>query len=145
MLHIDDYELPDPPIVEDYDSSKALESAVQAWQKQVAKEWTRLVRDAKRDAEELRTQKAPFLIAAFNTKVRALVLILVVLAIITMPMIALVEGTFLNTFNQLIAPVTGVGGVIIGYWFGQSKDDPSATPASRRANRSGPELETHKK
>lgn len=127
MLNINDYQLPDRPTVEDYDTAKALESAMQTWQKQAQREWNRLIRDAQRES---------FSVTRFNAQIRAVVLILVVLAIVIMPLIALLQGTLLNAFTQLIAPVTGIGGVIIGYWFGQSKDDSAAIVATRRAGKS---------
>ena len=121
MLDASAYQLPEQPKIEDYDSPKALGLAMQTWERQVQREWNNLLRDAERES------RRPFSVTQFNTQIRAIVLIIVVLAIVVMPILALFMGTLTGTFTQYIAPVTGIGGVIIGYWFGQSKDGSSTT------------------
>jgi hypothetical protein len=55
---------------------------------------------------------------AVNT--RSIVLLLVVLAVVSMPILAMVKGLSPQSFGAYIAPVTGIAGTVVGYWFGAS-------------------------
>jgi hypothetical protein len=57
--------------------------------------------------------------AARGTWVRSLVLVAIVVAIIAMPIVGIIAGIPAQTFSQFIAPITGIGGTVLGYWFGQ--------------------------
>jgi len=45
--------------------------------------------------------------------------VLVVSAIVTYPMLALATHTTANV-AEILAPITGIAGAIVGYWFGQA-------------------------
>jgi hypothetical protein len=67
---------------------------------------------------------------AYNT--RSIVLLLVVLAIVLMPIIGIIGHLNPQSFGTFIAPVTGIAGTVVGYWFGtvdrrpsQREDNPS--------------------
>lgn len=49
---------------------------------------------------------------------RSITLYLVVLAVVTMPAVAMVIKLNPQTFGSYIAPVTGIAGTVVGYWFG---------------------------
>ena len=53
---------------------------------------------------------------AYNT--RSIVLLLVVLAVVLMPIVAITTGLDPQSFGAYIAPVTGIAGTVVGYWFG---------------------------
>jgi hypothetical protein len=57
--------------------------------------------------------------AAQGAAVRSWVLLAIVAAIILMPVVGMLVGIQAQTFSQFIAPVTGIGGTVLGYWFGQ--------------------------
>jgi hypothetical protein len=57
--------------------------------------------------------------SAQGEAVRSWVLLAIVVAIILMPIIGMIIGIQAQTFSQFIAPVTGIGGTVLGYWFGQ--------------------------
>lgn len=48
---------------------------------------------------------------------RSVVLFLVVLAVVLMPVIAIIMGLDSETFGAFIAPITGIAGTIVGFWF----------------------------
>lgn len=52
------------------------------------------------------------------TNSRSYVLYLVVLAVVLMPLIAMITKVNPQTFGAYIAPVTGIAGTVVGYWFG---------------------------
>jgi hypothetical protein len=54
--------------------------------------------------------------SAYNT--RSIVLLLVVLAVVSMPLLAMVQGLEPEKFGSYIAPITGIAGTVVGYWFG---------------------------
>jgi hypothetical protein len=55
-----------------------------------------------------------------NDRTRGIVLYLVVAALVLMPIFAMSNwGVSAEQFAQYIAPVTGIAGTILGYWFGQ--------------------------
>jgi len=56
----------------------------------------------------------------FETKVRGVALLTVVFAIVIYPMYALVFEKDAGNMTELIAPITGIAGAIVGYWFGQA-------------------------
>jgi len=69
-----------------------------------------------------------------NWNARSITLYLVVLAVVAMPAIAMIIKLSPQTFGSYIAPVTGIAGTVVGYWFGTidrsaGRDD--------RINRSG--------
>lgn len=51
---------------------------------------------------------------------RGVVLLLIVAAIVAMPIIAILSGLEATEFGTYMAPVTGIAGTIVGYWFGQA-------------------------
>lgn len=63
-----------------------------------------------------------------ETWFRGIALMLVVIAVVLYPFYALVAHIAPATLSQVIAPITGIAGAVVGYWFGQS---------SRRANSTG--------
>jgi hypothetical protein len=54
---------------------------------------------------------------AYNT--RNIVLLLVVLAVVLMPIVAIIAGLSPQDLGSFIAPVTGIAGTVVGYWFGE--------------------------
>ena len=65
---------------------------------------------------------------------RGVVLVLIVAAIVTMPIIAILSGLEATEFGTYMAPVTGIAGTIVGYWFGQAgreQSKPQDSPTSR--------------
>jgi hypothetical protein len=57
--------------------------------------------------------------SAYNT--RSLVLLLVVLAVVLMPLIAMAVRLDPQTFGSYIAPVLAITGTVVGYWFGTAE------------------------
>lgn len=55
-----------------------------------------------------------------ETWIRGFALILIVIAIVTYPMYALIVGISGASLSEAIAPITGIAGAIVGYWFGQA-------------------------
>jgi hypothetical protein len=53
-----------------------------------------------------------------NFNARSITLYLVVLAVVAMPFIAMLAHLDPQTFGSYIAPVTGIAGTVVGYWFG---------------------------
>jgi hypothetical protein len=53
-----------------------------------------------------------------NFNARSITLYLVVLAVVAMPAIAMIIKLSPETFGSYIAPVTGIAGTVVGYWFG---------------------------
>ena len=49
---------------------------------------------------------------------RSIALYLVVLAVVLMPFVAIWIGLDPEAFGTYIAPVTGIAGTVVGYWFG---------------------------
>lgn len=74
-----------------------------------------------------------------STNVRSWVLLAIVSSIIVMPVIAMAIGVAAQSFSQYIAPITGIAGTVLGYWFSQqglggfpdrrSKDQATSSPA----------------
>jgi hypothetical protein len=66
-----------------------------------------------------------------ETWFRGIALMLVVIAVVFYPLYALVFEISPATLNQVIAPVTGIAGAVIGYWFGQAsrriQDSPNSS------------------
>jgi hypothetical protein len=54
---------------------------------------------------------------AYNT--RSIVLLLVVLAVVLMPIVAIIAGLSPQDFGSYIAPVTAIAGTVVGHWFGE--------------------------
>ena len=122
MLDATEYKLPKAPSADGNEDPKVVIAEMRMWQHQVEGEWNRIVRDAMRESE------THFSEHKFNAIVRGVVLIIVVIAIISTPFLAIFHGVPLDAFNEFIAPVTGIGGIIIGYWFGQDKKSESTSP-----------------
>jgi hypothetical protein len=55
-----------------------------------------------------------------ETWFRGSALMLVVIAVVVYPMYALIVHIPSSTLAQVIAPITGIAGAVIGYWFGQA-------------------------
>lgn len=55
-----------------------------------------------------------------ETWIRGIALLLVVVAVVTYPMFALIVGIEGSRLAESIAPITGIAGAIVGYWFGQA-------------------------
>jgi hypothetical protein len=53
-----------------------------------------------------------------NFNARSITLYLVVLAVVAMPAIAMITNLSPQAFGSYIAPVTGIAGTVVGYWFG---------------------------
>jgi hypothetical protein len=54
-----------------------------------------------------------------STSVRSWVLLAIVASIIVMPAVAMATGVAAQSFSEYIAPVTGIAGTVLGYWFSQ--------------------------
>lgn len=54
-----------------------------------------------------------------STNVRSWVLLAIVASIIVMPAVAMASGIAAQSFSQYIAPITGIAGTVLGYWFSQ--------------------------
>jgi hypothetical protein len=54
---------------------------------------------------------------AYN--IRSIVLLLVVLAVVLMPVVAIIAGLSPQDFGSYIAPITAIAGTVVGYWFGE--------------------------
>lgn len=52
---------------------------------------------------------------------RSTVLLLVVLAVVSMPIMAIIIGLDPEAFGAYIAPVTAIAGTVVGYWFGSAE------------------------
>jgi hypothetical protein len=59
---------------------------------------------------------------------RSIVLLLVVLAIVCMPIVGILKGLSPESFGAYVAPVTGIAGTIVGYWFGAGSQTQRSTP-----------------
>ena len=55
----------------------------------------------------------------YADNVRSYVLMLVILAVVSMPLVGIFTSVAPEDFSQFIAPITGIAGTVIGYWFGQ--------------------------
>jgi hypothetical protein len=65
------------------------------------------------DATDQQAQRAYFM--------RSAVLLLVVLAVVSLPIIAIGLHIDPQEFGAYVAPVTGIAGTVVGYWFGTGK------------------------
>jgi lipopolysaccharide export LptBFGC system permease protein LptF len=54
-----------------------------------------------------------------STNVRSWVLLAIVASIIVMPAVAMATGVAAQSFSQYVAPITGIAGTVLGYWFSQ--------------------------
>lgn len=67
-------------------------------------------------------------------------LLLVVLAVVAMPVIAILIGLSPEDFGAYIAPVTGIAGTVVGYWFGSAdRESGKVLEVGAGANRSASE------
>lgn len=66
---------------------------------------------------------------------RGIALLLVVIAVVVYPLYALIFKIPGATLPQVIAPITGIAGAVVGYWFGQSR---STTGSARISATSDP-------
>ena len=55
-----------------------------------------------------------------ETWFRGISLMLVVIALVLYPLYALIFKIAGSTLAEVVAPVTGIAGAIVGYWFGQA-------------------------
>jgi hypothetical protein len=62
--------------------------------------------------------------AALDEVARAIALLVVVVAVVITPIIAMLHGISTESFAAYIAPVTAITGVILGYWFGTKSGGP---------------------
>ncbi|WP_148666275.1 hypothetical protein [Streptomyces malaysiensis] len=60
--------------------------------------------------------------------VRGWALVAVVFAIVASPWVAMIAGVAAKDFSLYVAPVTGIAGAIIGYWFGQGQQNELCPP-----------------
>lgn len=66
-----------------------------------------------------------------ETWFRGIALMLVVIAIVFYPLYALIFRVPGTTLADIVAPVTGIAGAVVGYWFGQaSRRIPTNPPSS---------------
>jgi hypothetical protein len=78
-----------------------------------------------------------------STNVRSWVLLAIVASIIIMPAVAMASGIAAPSFSQYIAPITGIAGTVLGYWFSQQNGSvfqgrrADATPEPARPSSSG--------
>jgi hypothetical protein len=70
------------------------------------------------EAYEAGAQRAVSAEARRAVAVRGYVLLGVVAAVVSMPLIGMLLKLDPDTFGAFIAPVTGIAGTIVGYWFG---------------------------
>jgi hypothetical protein len=70
-----------------------------------------------------------------ETWFRGIALLLVVIAVVVYPLYALIFAISGSTLSQLIAPVTGIAGAVVGYWFGQARRAPE--PAQSLSSEGG--------
>lgn len=64
---------------------------------------------------------------ARQTFIRSIVLLLVVLAVVMMPIIAILTELDPDSFGTYIAPITGIAGTVVGFWFGTIERKSSQT------------------
>jgi hypothetical protein len=70
-----------------------------------------------------------------ETWFRGIALMLVVVAVVVYPMYALIVHINPATLSQVIAPITGIAGAVVGYWFGQSqRQTQSPLPEKQQTN-----------
>ena len=74
--------------------------------------------------------------------VRGWALVAVVFAIIASPWVAMIAGVAAKDFSLYVAPVTGIAGAIIGYWFGQGQQNELRPPAIANSPASTPRAES---
>jgi hypothetical protein len=73
-----------------------------------------------------------------ETWFRGIALMLVVVAIVFYPLYALIFRIPGTTLADIVAPVTGIAGAVVGYWFGQaSRRIPTNPPSSGNGNSGG--------
>jgi hypothetical protein len=69
---------------------------------------------------------------------RSWTLLAIVAAIVLMPAIGIVSGVAAQSFSQFIAPITGIAGTVIGYWFSQQSGGPTSSGRPRDQGGSTP-------
>ncbi|QIK66273.1 hypothetical protein G7072_07860 [Nocardioides sp. HDW12B] len=83
-----------------------------------------VARTRQEHAAELERMRLELKLKYQNDRVRSTVLLLVVLALVLMPMIAMFSPSSEiapEDFAQFIAPVVGIAGTVLGYWFGKQE------------------------
>ncbi|WP_018331128.1 hypothetical protein [Actinomycetospora chiangmaiensis] len=74
---------------------------------------------------------------SYSDIIRSVVLLLVVVTVLVTPLVVMLAGrTTPQDFSQYMAPVTGIAGTVIGYWFSRqgttsgrtAKRNPRAVP-----------------
>jgi hypothetical protein len=86
--------------------------------------------DRKRQADyELMTRRD----TAKGENMRSWVLLLVIAGIVLTPIYAMIAGVEAEAFGKYIAPITGIAGTVIGYWFGQRGGQANVPAPDRQA------------
>jgi hypothetical protein len=99
----------------------------------------RELENTRRNDEDQRRLEAEGIIDA-NTQalrsnnVRSWVLLAIVASIIVMPAVAMASGVAAQSFSQYIAPITGIAGTVLGYWFSQQSASISDKAAKERTS-----------
>jgi hypothetical protein len=95
--------------------------------------------DKEKDAEARRRAEAKRLnLVARAEFVRAIALVVVVVAIVATPIYAMAAKVVPEDFSTYIAPVTGIAGAVIGYWFGASGRTSQKGSSHRGGHRPAP-------
>ena len=77
--------------------------------------------------------EAKVLAETWADKIRSIVLVCVVLAVVATPIFAMWRHVTPRAFVQFVAPITAIAGTVLGYWFGQQ----DRSLKMRRANPKG--------
>jgi hypothetical protein len=91
------------------------------WELEYSFQQLRDLQDARIKQQELESEQARDANAQSvrSTNVRSWVLLAIVASIIIIPAVAMASGIAAQDFSQYIAPITGIAGTVLGYWFGQ--------------------------
>lgn len=108
------------------DDAKSLVELEQQ-QAEQRKEFEKLVLVRLANAYKKGATDAAFRTTARAYNIRGMVLLLVVLAVVAMPIIAIVTDLDPSDFGTFIAPITAIAGTVVGYWFGQESRERSAS------------------
>jgi hypothetical protein len=69
--------------------------------------------------------------------IRSYVLLAVVAAVVLTPILAMLTDVPPDAFGQYVAPITGIAGTVLGYWFGQRSGNTATTPPTPVVSRAG--------
>ncbi|MFE2888524.1 hypothetical protein [Streptomyces sp. NPDC059272] len=120
-----------PETPEEIDAEVRLRETERRWEVELA--------DRKHRAE-LSFEQSGLIRRAEN--VRGWALVAVVFAIIASPWVAMIAGVAAKDFSLYVAPVTGIAGAIIGYWFGQGQQNELRSPTIVNSPTSTPRAES---